>query len=128
MERATIKKQQSVLAMMAIAIIGLLSCSENKKFGITGSYVNHAKSEFSIAHDTLIIENDREDSYFIHRHTGIRLIDGHGNTGEEILEKEDWRGDYDTKSGVMTERSKGRRIVFGQHSLTLESAVYRRIP
>ncbi len=127
MERQAIKKQ-SVLAIMAMAIIGMASCGDNKKAGITGSYVNQAKSEFSMASDTLIITADREDSYFIGRHTGIRLIDGQGHTGTEILEKENWRGDYDAGSGVMTERSKGRRIVFGQQSLTLENAVYRRIP
>lgn len=123
-----IEKRMMRCVWFALFMAICAACSRPVEIPIEGTYVNHAQSEFSSARDTLVIKKDREESYFIKRHTGIRLIDEHGSIGKELLENEKWRGDYDTKSGVMTERSKGRKIAFGKQSLTLESALYRRVP
>ncbi|MGE6220371.1 hypothetical protein ACQKCH_11140 [Nubsella zeaxanthinifaciens] len=122
------RKKMAHWLVLGMLLLVLAACAGRVENPIEGTYVNHAQSEFSSASDTLVIAKDRGDSYFIKRHTGIRLIDGHGGIGKELLEMEQWRGDYDAGSGILTERSKGRKIAFGKQSLTLESAIYRRLP
>ena len=125
----SVKKWQRLVLPMCSMILIMASCRSVAKFDVAGIYVNTAKSEFSIANDTLRITKGQRDRLFeIERRTGIRLIAEDGKIGEEILERENWLGEFDAERGVLLEGSRGRRMVIGPASLTLESAVYRRLP
>lgn len=125
----SVKKCQQLVLPMLVVVLSMTACRSVAKFDVAGIYVNSAKSEFSIAHDTLrIIKGQRVRLFHIERRTGIRLIAENGKIGEEILESENWLGEFDAERGVLLEGSKGRSMVISPASLTLESAVYRRLP
>lgn len=118
-----------VLIMMLIGIGLLTACHQVKQLDIAGTYVNSGRSEFSIAHDTLVISlAEQSGHYLVSRTTGISLIAEDGEIGKEVLEKENWHAEYDRESAVLIERNKGRRMTIGPVSLQLERAEYRRLP
>jgi hypothetical protein len=117
-----------MIASLSVFFGFCLSC-EVESADISGTYVNHAESEFSIADDTLIVERVEGLDYLIHRRTGFRQIDELGSAGKAMFEVEEWKGIYDAGSASMTENRKGRVISFDIQKglLTLERASYRRI-
>lgn len=125
----TIKKMITrSIVFMALGSGLTLSCQQESA-PVTGTYINHATSEFSIADDTLIVEHVKDLDYLIHRKTGYFLLDDSGRPGKQALEKEAWKAVYDQRSGTMTENSKGRVISFDGDKgvLKLESSVFQRI-
>lgn len=120
-------KFQSLI--MAIVALLFLACNGPMGKSITGTYVNHASSEFSIADDTLIVVFKEDQNYLIHRKTGFVLIDEQGKHGKLQLESEQWNAVYDEDLETMTENSKGRTISFdlNKGTLKLENSVYQRI-
>jgi hypothetical protein len=111
---------------MVMSLFG--GCQRHPQVAFTGTFVNQAKSEFSIASDTLDVEQVKEENYLIHRQTGIRMLDESGKPGKLILESEEWKAVYDPEKKVMTEQQKGRLIRFSADGLLLENSLYRRIP
>lgn len=119
---------KNLLALLFTALLFGVGCS-NSAIDLNGTYVNHAASEFSIANDTLVVEQVKGLDYLIHRRTGYLLLDDAGRPGKRVLEKEEWKAVYDEGSGTMTENSKGRVISFDREKgvLKLENSRFQRI-
>jgi len=118
----------ALVVAMIIAIICLISgCSGDQNF--SGTYVNSAGSEFSIAHDTLILEPAKDNRYLIHRRTGFQLLDETGKPGPVQHETEEWKGLLDKQTGIMTEQRRGRQITFSSDGkeMTVVMRKYQRI-
>lgn len=116
------------LVLMALGCGLIFSCKQETAH-VTGTYINHASSEFSIADDTLVVEHFKDLDYLIHRRTGYFLLDDSGRPGKRVLEKEEWKAVYDEGSGTMTENRKGWVISFDvdKGELKLENSVFQRI-
>jgi hypothetical protein len=116
------------LLVLFTALLFGAGCS-NSAINLNGTYVNHAASEFSIADDTLLVEQVKGLDYLIHCRTGYFLLDDAGRPGKRILEKEEWKAVFDEGSGTMTENSKGRVISFDvdKGELKLENSRFQRI-
>ncbi|MES2456836.1 MAG: hypothetical protein V4594_14885 [Bacteroidota bacterium] len=93
-----------------IATVTLQSCNLAGK--MDGTYVNSAGSEFSIANDTLVVEQSQDNHYQIHRSTGFRLLDDQGRPGKLQYEKEEWTAVYDPGTEVLSESRNGVVITF----------------
>ncbi|PWG80805.1 hypothetical protein [Pararcticibacter amylolyticus] len=115
-----------ILFGLAMSLFG--GCQRHPQVAFSGTYVNQAKSEFSIASDTLAVEKIQEENYIIRRKTGIRMLNESGKPGKLILESEEWKAIYDPEQKVMTGQQKGRLIRFSADGLLLENSLYRRIP
>lgn len=114
--------------VLALAlIIFLQSCSKSNSF--TGRYVNSAGSDFSVAHDTLMVEHVAANVYLIHRSTGFQLLDESGRSGKKQFESEEWTADYDPETKVMRERRHGKTITFNADAteMTVVRRKYQRI-
>lgn len=122
------KKQCLIVAIIAFFFSLFYAC-QGEGPSITGTYINHAESEFSIADDTIMVESKGQNNYVIHRKTGFRLIGENGELGKLQLETEEWKTVFDEGSETMTERSKGRVISFdpAKGLLMLENSKYQRI-
>lgn len=117
------------LRCAVVFLIALMAgCAGRVQPALEGTFVQNAKSEFSQASDTLKVEKAEGHHYRIHRRTGIRLLDEAGRPGKLVMQQEEWQADLDPQTGVLTERSKGRRLQADGQTLTLERAVYRRVP
>jgi len=114
------------LALLALCLFG--GCHSQPQAALSGTFVNQAKSEFSVAFDTLTVEQVQDENYLIHRRTGIRMLDESGKPGKLILESEEWKAVYDPDQKLMTEQRKGRQIRLNADGLLLENSAYRRIP
>lgn len=121
-------KNHALICAVAFVIAWMTGCTGRVQPAFEGTFVQDAKSEFSMASDTLLVEKVKDRHYRIHRRTGIRLLDEQGTPGKLILEKEEWHAELDPQTGILTERSKGRRLQADGQTLTLERAVYRRVP
>jgi len=114
--------------MTLLFLLGLLfSCGGPESF--EGAYVNTAGSEFSIADDTLVVEQGEGNQFLIHRRTGFRFLDDQGRPGKRQYENEEWRAVYDRNSEVMTESRNGVVITFNadRSILTVGKRKYKRI-
>jgi hypothetical protein len=105
----------------------LFGCGQPESF--EGTYVNTASSEFSIANDTLVVEQGEGNRFLIHRSTGFRLLDDQGRLGKRQYEKEEWTAVYDRGTEVMTESRNGVVISFNadRSLLTAGKRKYKRI-
>ncbi|WP_256006793.1 hypothetical protein [Pedobacter deserti] len=115
-----------------IGFVGLLfallqGCSVQPGLALEGVFVNHAKSEFSFAADTLIVDHVAQEEFLMQRRTGIQMRDELGQVGKLILEGEQWKGVFDAEREVMIEQRRGRELRLSGEDLVLEKAVYRRI-
>lgn len=123
-----IKKQPAKnlgVALIAVLLPTFLGCNTRPDF--TGTYVNHASGEFSIADDTLQVEHLQAQEYVIHRKTGYREVAENGKPGKLQRHTEDWQAVYDPDTKVMTESGKGRRMTFEKGTMVLERSSYQRI-
>jgi hypothetical protein len=120
--------KSSSLILLAIAALSFNACKNSPSANdLSGTYVNDAQSEASIAHDTLIVEHSKDNTYLLHRKTGFQLI-VHGTPGKHLHETEEWTAVLDPKTGVMTESRKGKLIAFpDSHSMTVGKRLYRRL-
>ncbi|KIA92243.1 hypothetical protein OC25_17550 [Pedobacter kyungheensis] len=114
-------------SMTLVLIIGFQSCKQAAS--LEGTYVNDAGSEFSIAHDTLIVEHEEGSRYLLHRRTGFQLLDDTGKAGKLQHEKEEWTAVLDKESGILTENRKGKQISFSAdgETITVGKRKYKRI-
>lgn len=114
---------------MAFFALFFIACKGGSASSITGTYVNHASSEFSIADDTLVVEHDKDQNYLIHRKTGFQVMNESVKKGKLQHETEEWKAVFDEGSQSMTENRKGRIISFdlAKGVLRLENSKYERI-
>jgi hypothetical protein len=115
------------VSLSLVLIIGIQACNLGKS--IEGTYVNTAGSEFSIARDTLVVEHEQGQRYFLHRSTGFQLLDDAGKPGVMQQEKEEWTAVYNPETEIMTESRKGKQISFdtGKGTMTVGKRKYKRI-
>ncbi len=126
----TTLKLNTAIILLALTALFFGACKGgHSPAAMAGTYANHAAGEFSIADDTLVVEHDQDQHYFIHRKTGYKVLDDKGKAGKLKLEAEEWKAVYDPNTGVMTESRKGRVISFeaSKGLLMLENSSYRRI-
>lgn len=110
-----------------VILIGMQSCRQDKQ--LSGTFVNSAGSEYSLANDTLVVELIEGNQYRIHRMTGYRLIGEDGRLGRMQRESEEWTAEYDPEHGVMTEKRHGKPIAFSRDGsvMTVGRRAYQRI-
>jgi hypothetical protein len=109
--------------------LGLAGClgDEVKDF-IEGTYVNSAGGEFSIASDTLVLEQIDGNNYVVHRRTGYHLI-SEGKVGPKEHETEEWSCVYSQDTKTLTESRHGKIISFfpEKGALQVGRRVYEKI-
>ncbi|MGN7986212.1 hypothetical protein ACTJKC_02670 [Pedobacter sp. 22226] len=95
---------------------------------LEGTYVNHSQGKYSIADDTLEVENGEGNLVMIHRRTGFRRLTD-GKPGKKEYETEEWKAVWDKDEGVLKELRKGRLLYLDQDSagLVLGKRVYRKV-
>ncbi|MES2458209.1 MAG: hypothetical protein V4594_21810 [Bacteroidota bacterium] len=118
-----------LIALTAALIMLFGSCKGGLQPAFVGTYVNSAGSEASMASDTLIVELDHGNSYFIHRKTGFQLLDEAGKAGPLQHESEEWTAVYDPKTEVMRESRNGKVITFDTENgvMRVGKRKYKRI-
>ena len=109
-------------------VVCFTGCGGKLAPSFEGVFVHSASSEFSQAADTLRVEKTGELDYVIYRSTGIVLISEDGKKASPVLERETWKLEYDEVKSVLVERSKGRHLSLEGEGLSLENAVYKRLP
>jgi hypothetical protein len=80
---------------------------------IPGTYVNQARSEFSVANDTLIITQvkNTDNIYLITRKTGYRRITD-GKVTPLQHQVKHWTGEWDTQKQLMQIMQTGNTLIF----------------
>jgi len=124
------KKQ--ILTLVA-AVSGLAAChsgSNNTKAFIAGSYTAQAKSEYSIANDTLVIEADKsaDNVYHITRRTGYqRITNGKLQPLQHQVKR--WSGAWDEQKQTLQILQTGKLLLFypGKGSLLNGSSEYKKL-
>ncbi|TCD08592.1 hypothetical protein EZ449_12185 [Pedobacter frigidisoli] len=117
------------LLLWLCSCFALASCTGDKvRDFMPGTYVNSAGGEFSIASDTLKVEQVDGNNYVIHRRTGYNLITN-GKVGAREYETEKWSCAYSTATKSLTELKKGRVITFYPNGdeLKVGARVYKKI-
>jgi hypothetical protein len=109
--------------------IVLAACNALKdKSILEGTYINHSEGKYSVADDTLMVEEGGGNLVLIHRRTGFnRVVDG--ELGKREYEKEEWKAVWDRDQGILRELRKGRLLYLDQDSarLILGKRVYRKV-
>ena len=109
--------------------LGLAGCLGDKvKDFIPGTYVNSTGGEFSIASDTLVLEQIEGNNYVVHRRTGYHII-SEGKVGPREYETEEWTCVYDESKKTLLETRKGKIISFfpDRKALQVGKRVYDKI-
>ena len=120
---------KNLIILSAIAVSLITACkTDNIRSFISGTYINNAGSEFSIANDTLVIEPSESNSFYIHRKTGFNLVTD-GKIGKREYGTENWNAIYDESTKVLTETKKGKLITFYPESakLKVSNRTYQKI-
>jgi hypothetical protein len=121
------------LFLLCAGCLGLAACQSNTskiRDFIPGTYVCSAKSEFSIANDTLIIGVDEglANAYVLTRKTGYRLLVNGQPAGLHYKIKR-WTATWNQASSVLTVLQTGKAIRFlpDQHGLVNGNSRYRKL-
>lgn len=98
------------------AVSGLAACnsgSEAVTNFIQGTYVNQARSEYSVANDTLVISpaKNTDNIYLITRKTGYRRITD-GKVRQLQHQVRHWTGTWDTQKQIMQIMQTGTTLLF----------------
>jgi len=103
---------KKILLVLAMASGLMAACNTDKiRSFIPGTYINNARSEYSIANDTLVIDPSESDSFVIHRKTGFDEVRDK-KVGKREYETEQWNALYDPATQTLTETRKGKLITF----------------
>jgi hypothetical protein len=122
-------KQLFLLTGLAIV---LAACQNNNSAGdfITGTYVNQAQSEFSVANDTLVITKaaNTDYIYLITRKTGYRRI-GDGKLYPLKHQAKHLTGNWDPVKQVMQLMQNETTLIFqpDQNKLFIGSNTYWKL-
>lgn len=97
-----------ISAGIALLIAG---CGRSKNPELSGVYVNHAESEYSVATDTLIITavNLSTKTYSVERRDAFQRI-RNGQKMPVEFRKETWQAVWNTDQQVLSETDLGRQI------------------
>lgn len=120
---------KNLIILCAIAASMITACkTDNIRSFIPGTYINNARSEFSIANDTLVIEPSESNIFYINRKTGFNLVNG-GKIGKLEHETENWNAVFDEGTKILTETKKGKLITFYPDSAKLKvgNRTYQKI-
>jgi len=122
------KNQLTFLSLLVLFACSFLFACKNGTgtSDMTGTYVNHAGGEYSIADDTLVVEHEHGDRFLIHRRTGFNLV-REGIKGKREYETEEWKASYDAKTGVMTESRRGKVLTFYTGKMMVGSREYKKL-
>ncbi len=117
--------------ILTLALSSLAACQnegDTIKAFIPGIYVKEAKSEYSVASDTLHITSLSGNAFLIEQSTGYRPI-RNGRLLNRKLKKEKQTGLYDPQKQVMNEVSSGRLFIFDPAGqvLLIGTAKYKKI-
>jgi hypothetical protein len=123
---------RKITFLMVAFVSGIAACNSGgaDKGFIPGTYVSQAQSEFSIANDTLVIEQAKntDNLYLITRKTGYRRIrDGKVQSPEHKVRH--WTGQWDSQQQLLQVMQSGSTFIFqpDQHDLLNGSSVYRKL-
>jgi len=122
---------KNILKIMLCGIAFIVVCQSKTakvQFFIDGIYVNHTKSEYAVADDTLTFTPTNGNHYVITHNTGYRAIRG-GKLLPKKLKREKVEGDYDPQTNLLNETTTGRVFRFDPDKgvLLLKQAVYRKL-
>jgi hypothetical protein len=118
------------LAGLSLLVLGLAACQgglPGAGSSFAGTYVNHAAGEFSVADDTLVVEQVRGELYRIVRHLAYVKLDEQGKVAKPVRSLECWKAVLDKETGLLTELKKGRVLTGNGDTLLLENSAYRRV-
>jgi hypothetical protein len=105
------------ILILAMAVIGLAAChsgsSSSTKDFIPGTYVSQARSDYSVANDTLVIEagKNTENIYLITRKTGYRRITD-GKLQPLQHQVKHWSGEWDEQKQILQIMQTGNFLMF----------------
>jgi len=103
---------KKILLVLAMASGLMAACNTDQtRLFIPGTYINNARSEYSIANDTLVIDPSESDRFVIHRKTGFNVIRDK-KVGKREYETEQWNALYDPGTQSLSETRKGKLITF----------------
>jgi maltose-binding protein MalE len=117
---------------LMIGAIALLTACQNKSTQtqnfIPGTYVNAAKGEYAIAHDTIIIRQADGNNYQIIRRTTYQAI-RNGHLLPKHSKVENLNAVWDSSKQELDELITGRVFHFdtGKKLLLINQAVYQKI-
>ncbi|SER90288.1 hypothetical protein [Pedobacter rhizosphaerae] len=120
------------LIYLSLGILAFTACKgpNDLQSFIPGTYVNHAKGEYSEAFDTLTVGelNPVKSSYPVVRKTGFRRIEN-GKLGKQEYASEKWLGiwDEESESIQVAKNSKIIRFYPDSNVLLLGTREYRKI-
>jgi len=103
-------KTPKILPLISCALV-IISCNANKAPDLSGLYVNHAKTEYSIAYDTLVITTIdlKNKIYQVDNKVGYNRI-----RNKAILPKQyktqTWEAIWNDEKKVLFENEFGRQI------------------
>jgi hypothetical protein len=121
------KTLKSILGICMAA--ALLAC-HSKNPGLSGIYVNQAKSEYSVASDTLIITavSLTEKTYSVERHVSFQKI-RNGQKEPVEFKQEKWNATWNSDQQVLAETEYGRQIRLSpdKPGVLLKNTLYQQI-
>lgn len=120
--------KNSSFILLALSALIFNACQNSPSTAeLSGTYVNEASGEASIAHDTLVVEPAGGNTFLLHRKTGFQVLNA-DKPGKLQYETEEWMATCDPATGVLTETRKGKPITFqpDKHTLTVGHRVYQR--
>jgi hypothetical protein len=118
--------------LLIAGLAGLLAACQGKneaaQNSLPGKYANFAKSDYSVANDTLVITKVADNAYQIVRQTTYQIIrDGKLLPKHKDVENID--ANYDPKTQELNDLTKGRIYHFdpATHQLKLHQAIYHSV-
>lgn len=122
---------KSIIKIFLLPISLWTACTNQQTVNsIPGIYVNHAKSDYSIANDTLLIIANPHNpkSYQVTRRTTFwRLINGQQQSAQHKIKS--FIGVWDETKQVLQLTPDGSLLQFqpDQHALTIGDSPYRKL-
>jgi hypothetical protein len=122
---------KTIHSVMLICLAACIAaCGNSKNPSLSGVYVNHAQSEYSVASDTLIIDavNLTNKTYSVERHAGFQKI-RNGQKQPEQFKKESWQAIWDSGNQVLSEGEYGRQIRLSSDTpgVLLKTTLFKKI-
>jgi len=111
-------KTIQILIIIGLAVI-LTACHQSDK-SIAGVYVMNFKNEYSVAHDTLVIQSYSLSvgTYQVERRDGYQRI-REGKILPKAYRQERWMATFDRARQILSESAYGRQIYIRDDGRTL---------
>jgi len=121
------KKNFLQLGLMLALLLAACNVMTGER-SIEGTYVNHSEGKYSIADDTLVVEQGEGNMVLIHRRTGFRRLTN-GRPGKKEYGLEEWTCLWNEDEGTLKELRKGRLLYLDRDSarLILGKRVYEKV-